>query len=254
MRGSPVLMYHGIGAPPPRVADEGHYNVERAELEQQLDLLASRRVISLEAMLGGQRGVVLTFDDGERSVLLEAAPLLRARRLPAVLYVTSGLLGQPGYLAPEEVAKAGAAGLTIGAHGHTHRFLPDLPDAELEDELGRSRETLSKLAGVPVVHMSLPGGRGDARVATAARRAGFRTIATSQAGLASMRQNAYEIPRMPVNRGLSPARFANLCDGSFSLYASAMARERALRLAKRTLGNDRYVALRGTVRRWLGRS
>ena len=246
-------MYHGIGAPPPRVADEGHYNVERAELERQLEVLTSRRVISLDAMLGGERGVVLTFDDGERSVLLEAAPLLERRRLPAVLYVTSGLLGSPGYLAPEEVVKAAAAGLTIGAHGHTHRFLSDLPDAELEDELVRSRETLTRLGGVPVAHMSLPGGRGDARVAAAARRAGFRTVATSRAGLASIRQDAYDIPRMPVNRGIPPGRFASLCDGSLSLYAPAIARERALRLAKRALGNDRYVALRGAARRLLGR-
>jgi len=253
VRGSPILMYHGVGPPPPRVADEGHYNVDRAELEQQLDVLASRRVISLEAMLGGEAGVVLTFDDGERSVLLEAAPLLSARRLPAVLYVTSGLLGMPGYLAPEEVAKAAAAGLTIGAHGHTHRFLSDLPDAELDDELERSRQTLGKLVGAPVVHMSLPGGRGDTRVAAAARRAGFRTVATSRAGLASIRQNAYDIPRMPVNRGLSPAGFASLCDGRLAVYAPAIVKERALWAAKRALGNDRYVALRGAARRLLGR-
>jgi peptidoglycan/xylan/chitin deacetylase (PgdA/CDA1 family) len=257
LRGSPVLMYHGVGEPPPRVAEEGHYNVDAAELARQLDRLSSdpmapRRVISLDALLAGGSGVVLTFDDGERSVLTDALPALRARGLPAILYVSSGLLGLPGYLAPSEVREIAAGGMTVGAHGHTHRLLSDLPDGELADELRRSRETLAELLGAPVGHMSLPGGRGGARVIEAARRAGFASVATSRAGLAPMRLDAYAIPRMPVNRGLPDPAFEALCAGAPAVYARAIARERTLGLAKSLLGNRRYDALRERARRLLG--
>lgn len=247
----PLLMYHGVGPPAPRVADEGHYNVSADELDRQLAVLARHRVIGLDELLAGEVGVALTFDDGERSVLTEVAPRLAARGLPAIVYVTSGLLGEPGYLRQDEVRRVCEAGLSIGAHGHTHRMLSDLPDAELTDELVRSREVLSELAGAPVVHMSLPGGRGGGRVVAAARRAGYRSVATSRVGR-NGRVDAFDLTRVAVTSGLPEARFEALLAGDLRAYAPAMARERALALVKLALGTRRYDALRGAARRALG--
>jgi peptidoglycan/xylan/chitin deacetylase (PgdA/CDA1 family) len=83
-----VLAYHGID------------DIDR--FRQHLDLLAERsRFVSLEEVLHAIRrrgalppgSVLLTFDDGERSVLKSAAPELRARGIPSVVFVVVGAIG-----------------------------------------------------------------------------------------------------------------------------------------------------------------
>jgi peptidoglycan/xylan/chitin deacetylase (PgdA/CDA1 family) len=82
-----VLAYHGID-------DPGAFG-------RQLDhLVRCARPVALDqvvAAVGGQaelppRAVLITFDDGHRSVLEVGLPLLRERGLPAVAFVIAGLL------------------------------------------------------------------------------------------------------------------------------------------------------------------
>jgi peptidoglycan/xylan/chitin deacetylase (PgdA/CDA1 family) len=82
-----VLAYHGV-----RDADR---------FQRQLDHLAgTMRPVSLDQVIEAtagraelpRRAVLITFDDGERSVLETAAPLLGQRGLPAVAFVVAGLL------------------------------------------------------------------------------------------------------------------------------------------------------------------
>jgi peptidoglycan/xylan/chitin deacetylase (PgdA/CDA1 family) len=82
-----VLAYHGVDDP------------ER--FARQLDhLVRVSRPVALDdltgALTGGrplpERAVLLTFDDGERSLLEAGLPLLRERGLPAVAFVVPGLL------------------------------------------------------------------------------------------------------------------------------------------------------------------
>jgi peptidoglycan/xylan/chitin deacetylase (PgdA/CDA1 family) len=82
-----VLAYHGVD-------DPGGFG-------RQLDyLVRTMRPVSLDAVLDAvagnrelpPRAVLLTFDDGHRSMLEVGAPLLTERRLPAVAFVVAGLL------------------------------------------------------------------------------------------------------------------------------------------------------------------
>jgi peptidoglycan/xylan/chitin deacetylase (PgdA/CDA1 family) len=66
-------------------------------------------------------------------------------------------------------------GMTVGFHTRRHHPLPDLPDELLERAMHEGREELEGAAGVPVTVIGYPHGRADARVAAAARAAGFLT-------------------------------------------------------------------------------
>src|SRR5438876_1439586 len=89
-----VLVYHAIGEPPPG-ADSDDLFVQPAAFEEELLYLAAhRRVLSLGTLLDGDldRGkpaVAITFDDGFRSVLTIAAPLLERFGFPATAFVTT---------------------------------------------------------------------------------------------------------------------------------------------------------------------
>jgi peptidoglycan/xylan/chitin deacetylase (PgdA/CDA1 family) len=83
-----VLAYHGVD-------DAGQF-------ARQLDLLVERtRPVDLDAVLDAvhgrarlpERALLVTFDDGHRSVLERGLPLLRERGIPAVLFVLPGVVG-----------------------------------------------------------------------------------------------------------------------------------------------------------------
>jgi len=176
--GVTVLMYHGVGNPAPN--GELHYTLSEEELARQLWLVQGRAgVATYEDFLQGRSPggtVVLTFDDGERSVAERALPLMRQHGIAGTVFVTTGWIGSPGYLDPEQIGLLAQEGWTVGTHGVTHRFLSDLAPGEILRELVESRDALERILGHPPIHASLPGGRVDHRVLDAVRAAGYRSL------------------------------------------------------------------------------
>ena len=95
-----VLFFHKIFPGPLGLWDEPVLSAEA--FDQQLAFLTRNyEVVHLSELVRAIRGeapfpsraAVLTFDDGYRNNLLRAAPLLRRHRVPATLFVTSGLIG-----------------------------------------------------------------------------------------------------------------------------------------------------------------
>jgi peptidoglycan/xylan/chitin deacetylase (PgdA/CDA1 family) len=255
MTGVAILMYHGIGRPHPTRGDP-LYTLSPEQLDRQLDSLAPLCVCSLDELICGavpKAQVVLTFDDGERSVAEQALPILAAHGRTATLYVTSGWVGEPGFVDASMLRELLAAGWSVGAHGHSHRFLTELSDGELDQELGGARARLEDLVGRPVVHLSLPGGRGDRRVLAAARAAGYESVANSRVGLCHLPARPFGLPRVAIRVGLVDAHFARLCLGDRRTYAAAALREAVLGGAKSLLGDQRYVRWRKRALTLLGR-
>lgn len=98
-QGALILTYHGISTSEDASWMDPRYTIPARVFEKQVELLArERRVLSLEALLDRldrdetpePRTVVVTFDDGYRSTLEVAAPILERHGLPAVLYLPTG--------------------------------------------------------------------------------------------------------------------------------------------------------------------
>ncbi|MGH2659741.1 MAG: polysaccharide deacetylase family protein, partial [Actinomycetota bacterium] len=129
-------------------------------------------------------GVVLTIDDGFRDFHDHVVPLLLQYRLPALLYLATGLVADghrspssPDALTWSMVRDAVGTGLvTIGAHTHNHVDLSRLPEREAEKEMRRSKETIEDRLGMPCRHFAYPWGRGSAGADRAARQL-FETAA-----------------------------------------------------------------------------
>ena len=82
-----VLAYHGVDDPE-RFAqhlDHVRRTASALSIEEALEAFEGRRPLP-------KRAVLITFDDGHRSVLEAGLPLLRERGLPAVAFVIAGLL------------------------------------------------------------------------------------------------------------------------------------------------------------------
>ncbi len=246
------LMYHELARPgrPACEDDPGYlrYVVAEGDFRRHLAALkeAGVRGVSVGGALDGSADeraprVCLTFDDGCETDLIAAAPLLEEFGWGATFYVVAGFVGRRGYLAPAQVRELAERGFEVGSHSMTHRLLTGLGDEEVRRELSESKERLEQWSGRAVEHFSCPGGRWDARVAAAAREAGYRTVATSRVGANGRGSDSFRLARVAVRRGTTESEVVRAARGEGML--ARRARAAALDLAKSVLGDAFYQKL-----------
>jgi peptidoglycan/xylan/chitin deacetylase (PgdA/CDA1 family) len=156
-----VLLYHRV------VGLGGEIDTPPALFERQLDALAGgERVLTLDQALDGDAGggVVVTVDDGYRDFSDTVLPLLVRYRVPALLYLATGLVAgegtgpdDPEALSWAQLAEAVSTGLvTVGAHTHGHTNLSKASEQVCRDEMARSRELVEDRLGVACRHFAYP--------------------------------------------------------------------------------------------------
>jgi peptidoglycan/xylan/chitin deacetylase (PgdA/CDA1 family) len=170
------LNFHGLGAPPPHVEErERRYWITPGRFQAVLRFIRDH---------GCAERVRLTFDDGNRSDVTIALPMLEAFEQRAAFFVVSDRIGTPSYLGAADIARLRDAGMTIGSHGAAHVAWTTLHDAELATQVARSLKTLTGLVGHPVTEVAAPFGEYDRRVLSVLRRLGVTRVYTSDSGVA----------------------------------------------------------------------
>lgn len=255
MRGDATvyLMYHEleVAGRPVSQTEQGYmrYVVHEEHFRQQLTWLRSQgiRGLSVADVLNhtGAGGIVITFDDGCETDWLVAAPFLREMNFRATFYVTVGFVDRSGYLRRGQLRELSDAGFDIGCHSMTHPYLNELDDRALDREIAEPKKWLEQVTGRAIHNFSCPGGRWSPKVAEVARRAGYRSVATSRVAANLPATDPYQLARIPVMRDVSLNAFQDLCRGrgirqqQFRAFAQTSAR--------RLLGNTLYDKLRHFV-------
>ena len=210
----PVLTYHSID-------DSGSLlSVSAQTLRSQLAVLRSEGWRSLSIHEYGvlaaagrvePRTFLITFDDGYRNFLQQAAPALSDFGFIATVFVPVSFIGQrPLWLKRDvprmqqllnevgmtraerdrliastnalldddlmdwqELRSLGAAGFDVQSHSAGHHFLTGLSPDELAADLRHSREALEANLCCPAPAIAYPYGASNVAVAEAARAAGF---------------------------------------------------------------------------------
>jgi peptidoglycan/xylan/chitin deacetylase (PgdA/CDA1 family) len=196
-------------------------SVTPERFEQQLRYVIDRGyrgVTFSEAALGGaeEKVVAVTFDDGYRSVLELAAPIMERLGIPGTLFVPTDHVGRdepmswPGIdrwlggphehellpLSWEQLRRLAEAGWEIGSHTRSHPHLIKVSDKQLDEELGGSRQECERMLDEPCLSLAYPYGDHDARVIAAAAAAGYSTAATLPAD--NPRPSPLSFPRIGV--------------------------------------------------------
>ena len=244
------LMYHELELPgwPLCRTEPGYvrYVVTASNFQVQMEWLrtAGWRGLSVTEALTFDRGnaVAITFDDGSETDVTAAATILKARVFGATFYVTAGSVGNKGYMSSPQLRQLSDSGFEIGSHSMTHRYLPDLDDACLRQEMLESKHRLEEMIGKPIRHFSCPGGRYDRRVARFARQTGYVTVANSRARVNSRSSDHYALGRVAIMRDISLGDFQNICRGR-ELWKIEL-RDAIRGAAKRLLGNRIYDSVR----------
>jgi peptidoglycan/xylan/chitin deacetylase (PgdA/CDA1 family) len=209
--GTRVLMYHAIGERVPNM-DLDLYSMSPAHFADQVEAIVGL------ARTSGTRfvpfvgvptpGIAVTFDDGYRSFLDVAVPLLSKHDVPVHVFVgVDHLASDPSlHMSPGQVREvASLPGVTVGAHGYRHVPLTTLSDDELRGELSVARRSLEDLLGHSIDTMSYPHGAHDERVHRAVAAAGYVAAACSDAGTFVSSEQKLHIPRIDLWGLDSPA-------------------------------------------------
>lgn len=207
----PILMYHRIdrvGSALPAITRR--LTVDPREFARQLDWLAAHGYHTVtdrqvyDALERGaalpRRPVLITFDDGYRDVLGEAAPILRRLHMHATAFVITGRVSGPdrSFLTWPQVRRLERDGFDIGSHSVTHRDLTTLPPAALRSELAASARALERHLRHPVQWLAYPFGAFDAQVERDARAAGYVLGLTTLGGTVQDAAHPLELRRVEV--------------------------------------------------------
>jgi peptidoglycan/xylan/chitin deacetylase (PgdA/CDA1 family) len=219
----PILMFHKVDTMPAGAVHHGNY-VDPALFEALLQSLRGDgyESVTIEQWLAWKAGratlparpIVFTFDDGYRSNMEVAWPIMQRHGFTGTIFLVSDLIGstnrwdadeiQEPLLARDEILELRAAGMTFGSHTRTHAALTRLSLAELRSELEESRLTLEALLGEPVRVLCYPFGKQNPEVRRAASLAGYTAAVRGLGRMNSRWQDQFALRRIKVTNATTP--------------------------------------------------
>jgi peptidoglycan/xylan/chitin deacetylase (PgdA/CDA1 family) len=189
-----ILGYHKVGPPAPGGWETWFYVPEKVFAEhlaaladngwQPLDCATFLRGLA-EPELLPERAALITFDDGYRSVLEVALPVLQDFGYPAVLFVPTDYVGRTNLFdlesEPEEplcnwddLQELARRGVAVQSHSASHRTFSELAPSERTQELIRSKAALEAKLPQAVELLAYPYGDANGTAPEALAEAGYR--------------------------------------------------------------------------------
>ncbi len=204
-----ILTWHSIDD------SDSVISVSAAQLERQLDWLASGRVAvmrlsKLVTASDDKDAVSLTFDDGFENFFSVAAPMLVERALPATVFVVPENVGRTntwddgkgGIAIPslplmswDDIRAVKDAGIDIGGHGMTHVSLEGLSGESLGREISNCADIIESETGSRPMNFAYPYGNHDA-ASVAAVSQFFSYACTTRFGMVTSSSLPCELPRL----------------------------------------------------------
>lgn len=214
-RTAPIYMFHRLDAQP-----RDKWTLTPADFESRIAALREAGYASVtpaeivrHLRFGARlprKACVITFDDGNASVLREAAPILERYGFRAVVYLVTGVLaeagaargeieGAPALTWPEVCAMQASGRFVLGGHAVHHVNLERC--ANPEAEIRGCAEAIERHTGVRPDSFAYPYGAavGQAAIRKLIREAGFTsamTVANRPAQLRRLSTDPMRLPRV----------------------------------------------------------
>lgn len=236
-----ILTYHSLDdsgsvlATPPALFEE-----QMAALHE-----SGTAVVSLEGIpddgAPAAGGVVITFDDGFRSIFSPLMTACERYRWPVTVFLVTdycgrdnGWPGQPDtiprqpLLGWDEVRELARAGVRFGSHTRSHPDLTRSGPGGVEDELRGSKERIEDALGVPVTSLAFPYGRHSTEVREVARRH-YRRACDTTLDYAGPASDPLALERLDMYYLQDPRRLSRLFTAGTRSYMAFRRNLRRLR-------------------------
>ncbi|HEY7317526.1 MAG TPA: polysaccharide deacetylase family protein [Candidatus Binatia bacterium] len=186
------------------------------------------------------RSVIITFDDGYRSVYEEAFPVLQQYGMSATVFLTVGernsvnlegslpSLEGRSMLSWRSIREMQKSGIVFGAHTMTHPDLTCLPMDEAKQEILLSKNIIEEALGIGVSTFAYPYGRYNALVRDVVRD-NFACACSDRMGLAKIGSDPYTLERVDSYYLRSDRLFSLTRKRVFPWYIRARSLPRSMR-------------------------
>lgn len=208
-----ILIYHKIGdnrTPTTNVSIKKFKEQMRYLHDKGYEVLELKKVVNMikNHKKLPKKSVVLTFDDGYKTVFKNAFPVIKKYGYPATVFLPTEAIEKryPDYMTLNQIKTMMKYGIDFESHSYSHPRMAYKPknwtnkhyEKWIMGELTKSIEFFKKHFGYKPYAFAIPYGEYNKVVINTAKRAGFKAILTQDPGSVSIYTPLYLIPREPI--------------------------------------------------------
>ena len=147
-----------------------------------------------------QRKILLTVDDGFMSFYLNAWPILKKKKIPFILFVSTREVGAVNYMTWDQIREISKEDFVeIGNHSHTHEYLADENKNLITNDIKKSITIFKNELGKNSDFFSYPFGEYSLEFKEIIKSFGFKYAFGQHSGVIDETKDFYELPRFPIN-------------------------------------------------------
>ena len=218
-----VFVYHRFG--------ENNYpstNVKMSQFKKHLEELTKNNynVVSTEEIVDAlinnrdlpEKTVALTIDDAFSSIYKKAWPLLREKRLPFTIFVSTGPVesGSKDYMNWEQIKEMANSGVTIGHHTKNHFHLVGKKKETIISEIEEASNDFLKNLGYVPSTFAYPYGEYSSEIKQITKNY-FKAAFGQQSGALYNGIDIFELPRFSLNENYGDLKRFKFAANSYGL-------------------------------------
>ncbi len=147
-----------------------------------------------------QRKILLTIDDGFSSFYKNAWPILKEKRIPFILFVSTREVGVFNYMTWDQIREISEENFVeIGNHSHTHEYLVDESSKFIKADIEKSIAIFKKELGKNSDFFSYPFGEYSIEFKNIIKSLNFKYAFGQHSGVIDETKDFFELPRYPIN-------------------------------------------------------
>ena len=147
-----------------------------------------------------QRKILLTIDDGFLSFYENAWPILKAKKIPFILFVSTREVGAYNYMTWDQIREISKENFVeIGNHSHTHEYLVEESNKLIKNDIKKSISIFKKELGKNSDFFSYPFGEYSLEFKEIIKSFNFKYAFGQHSGVIDETKDFFELPRYPIN-------------------------------------------------------
>ncbi len=147
-----------------------------------------------------KRKILLTIDDGFSSFYENAWPILKNKKIPFILFVSTREVGAFNYMTWDQIREIDKENFVeIGNHSHTHEYLVDEDIKVIREDIEKSISIFKKELKKNSIFFSYPFGEYSLEFKELINELGFKYAFGQHSGVMDETKDFFELPRFPIN-------------------------------------------------------
>ena len=146
-----------------------------------------------------QKKILLTIDDAFTSFYKNAWPILKEKKIPFILFVSTEAVGNKGYMNWNQIKEIEKENFAyIGNHSHSHGYLTKFTFENFVNDIEKSIKLFNDNIGYNPNFFSYPFGEYNLEQKNYISN-NFKFAFGQHSGVIDLNKDRYELPRFPIN-------------------------------------------------------